>query len=628
MRLLKASSIDDPSGPSMIEPPADQIPRYAILSHTWGSDEILFAHVQAWNPTFATKESFIKVRFTCLQAIADDLEYVWIDSCCINKASSAELSEAINSMYQWYQAAEVCYTYLADVAAAANIVEPDSEFAKSRWFTRGWTLQELLAPADLIFYSKEWSVVGQKTALSRAISHITGISEEILTGAKPVESASVAKRMSWASHRKTTRREDVAYCLMGLFGVNMPMLYGEGDKAFLRLQEEIMKLSDDQSLFAWVDQEASTDSYHGLLAKSPLNFAHSNAMLPYEDWEPRPPYNMTSRGLCIDLPVTRREDGLYVAALDCPVPPDYEDSSFLAIYLKKMSRGVGPQFARVNVGKLAKVHERGPHQTIFVRQNFGWWMAEQEGLFPQHVLQLRRGPPKEQYRAMYITLSPEETETPPKAVLSSRGPHAREWLDGRMPLAFKYRKGIGQLSGAILFSRLDDDERVMVLIGSMDGFKVGFQAIELEAGQYPARFPRLGAVIAGEQRNMPFDVLQTMFKPGPVGRDVELEHNRVRVDIESTVRVDTKTTVRAEGETSIAKGAKYLLVDILMEPIHRPTIVTEAFRAVNQGLQVGARLQMQDPTASEFDTKDEVLVDKGDSETKRASKWRRLFPKS
>ncbi|KAI8295496.1 Vegetative incompatibility protein HET-E-1 [Colletotrichum sp. SAR11_240] len=344
MRLIKASSINtEGSLIELVDFTPDKIPRYAILSHTWGSDEVVYADIR--NHTAARKDSFEKIRYSCHQTIADGFEYVWIDSCCIDKSSSAELSEAINSMFDWYDKAEVCYAYLSGVSSTVDTSKTDGDFAGCRWFTRGWTLQELLAPDDLIFFSDDWVKIGEKLTLSRPLSVITGIEEDILKGTKPIESASIAKRMSWASHRITTRPEDVAYCLMGLFGVNMPMLYGEGDKAFLRLQEEIMKQSDDQSLFAWVDLSASTETYHGLLAKSPLNFEYSNSIVPYQDWEPRPPYSMTNRGLRIDLPLTLRGEELFAAALDCPAPPDFEDSSFLAIYLKRISHS-DQQFAR------------------------------------------------------------------------------------------------------------------------------------------------------------------------------------------------------------------------------------------------------------------------------------------
>ena len=198
-----------------------------------------------------------KIQFSCAQAAKDGYGYIWVDTCCIDKSSSAELSEAINSMYKWYQNAEKCYAYLADVPTGADLWPKQSSFRRSRWFTRGWTLQELIAPSNLIFYSAEWLYLGTRYVLSSLLTEITGVDYTILAGARGIENASIAKKMSWASNRVTTRVEDIAYCLMGLFAVNMPMLYGEGDRAFIRLQEEIIKNSDDQSLFAWIDPIAN-----------------------------------------------------------------------------------------------------------------------------------------------------------------------------------------------------------------------------------------------------------------------------------------------------------------------------------------------------------------------------------
>lgn len=193
--------------------------------------------------------------------------------------------------------------------------------------------------------------------------------------------------MSWAAHRETTRPEDIAYCLMGVFSVKMPMLYGEGaEKAFLRLQEEIMKQSDDHTIFAWVDRDASWLSLRGLLATSPSMFAGCHDILAYQDWAPRQPYSMTNRGLRIELPIIQRGEDEYVAALDCPSPPRYEDTSFLAIFLRRLST-VDEQYARVKVDRLAEVHERGPMQTIYVRQKIA--IPDLGGIFRSHFLQLR-----------------------------------------------------------------------------------------------------------------------------------------------------------------------------------------------------------------------------------------------
>jgi Heterokaryon incompatibility protein (HET) len=224
----------------------DNAPPYAILSHTWHDDEVLFQDLQDI-PLASKKAGFVKIQFCCNQALEDGFEFVWVDTCCIDKTSSAELSEAINSMYRWYRGAHICYAYLKDVSQS----EDHEEFVQSRWFKRVWTLQELLAPRRLFFYSTEWNKIGSSRDLKALLCQATGIDTEYFTG-RDLYMASVAKRMSWAATREATRPEDIAYSLFGIFDVNMPLLYGEGQqKAFLRLQEEIMKSSDDHTLFAW-----------------------------------------------------------------------------------------------------------------------------------------------------------------------------------------------------------------------------------------------------------------------------------------------------------------------------------------------------------------------------------------
>jgi hypothetical protein len=199
--------------------------------------------------------------------------------CCIDKTSSAELSEAINSMYHWYRKADVCFAYLEDVPSAGTEF-PLSSMANSRWFSRGWTLQELVAPQIIEFYASDWKFLGTKEDSCDRLSSITGIHAEALRN-QPVESFSIAQKMSWASRRTTTRPEDIAYSLLGLFNVSMPVLYGEGaKKAFARLQEEIMKDSDDQSLFAWTQSSVEPTTLRGLLADSPADFAFSGTIVP------------------------------------------------------------------------------------------------------------------------------------------------------------------------------------------------------------------------------------------------------------------------------------------------------------------------------------------------------------
>lgn len=157
-------------------------------------------------------------------------------------------------MYRWYQKSDICCIYMADVVK--NPSERESHFRHSRYWTRGWTLQELLAPEQhVVFYDHSWTPIGVLEDLIDIISEITHIPLQVLTHAHSVHNCSVAQRFSWAANRRTTRSEDIAYSLMGLFNVNMPLLYGEGEKAFVRLQEEILKDSSDQTIFCWTEDE-------------------------------------------------------------------------------------------------------------------------------------------------------------------------------------------------------------------------------------------------------------------------------------------------------------------------------------------------------------------------------------
>jgi hypothetical protein len=248
------------------------IPPYAILSHTWGDQECSF---QEFTHGLAKEKSgYIKVIHAIELAKSERQKYIWIDTCTIDKTSSSELSEAINSMYNWYSNSSVCYVYLADVSSQSS--DAIDALRNSRWFTRGWTLQELIAPKNLKFYSMEWNFLYHMEAIRYYIHQITRIPMELLWSQKPpLYSYSVAQRMSWASMRQTTRVEDMAYCLMGIFNTNMPLLYGEGNKAFMRLQEEILKGSSDETIFAWTNIDRKAWSVTGLLATSPKSFANS-----------------------------------------------------------------------------------------------------------------------------------------------------------------------------------------------------------------------------------------------------------------------------------------------------------------------------------------------------------------
>lgn len=291
-----------------------------------------------------------KIRKACEVARAHGYRLIWIDSCCIDKTSSSELSEAINSMYAWYRDAAVCYAHLHGVAAADDPYAEDSPFRSCRWFQRGWTLQELIAPRALVFLSQDWLPFGTKSGLADAVEKATKIDPLVLTHEKELDDFSVASRMSWAAGRTTTRVEDVAYSLLGIFGINMPTLYGEGDRAFIRLQEEIVKRIPDQSIFVWgaVDFDPvpptpppasdpcgpaypdfsltvwpRSGESNPILASSPSLFSSVPTIRPiqHEDFTvrlglrdtPYPAYSFTSLGLHTHLPV--------VPIRDC-IPPE------------------------------------------------------------------------------------------------------------------------------------------------------------------------------------------------------------------------------------------------------------------------------------------------------------------
>jgi hypothetical protein len=284
---------------------------------------------------------FAKIHGCCAQAASDGWKYAWIDSCCIDKSSSAELSEAINSMYRWYQNAEVCYAYLLDVPEDPSDEDPcaaDSFFRRSKWFSRGWTLQELLAPWTVVFFNKNWIEIGTKSSLYDTIVSITGI--------KPLanfEEACVAQKMSWASRRETTRLEDMAYCLMGLFGINMPPLYGEGENAFRRLQLEILNKMDDESLFAWKEERGGVwpwiverSGMGGLLARSPTAFRDSGDVQRLTYGKERPPFSMTNKGLRIELRLIPLKDINFPKG-EGPHPKDVTDAFLAPLNCKRES---------------------------------------------------------------------------------------------------------------------------------------------------------------------------------------------------------------------------------------------------------------------------------------------------
>ena len=284
------------------------------------------------------KVGYVKIRLCADEAKKNKLEYFWVDTCCINKQSSAELSEAINSMYNWYQGAKICYVYLDDVEKT----NWKRTLSKSRWFKRGWTLQELLAPTRVIFYDRLGRRLGSKSALDGRIASITRIPTTALTLGRFTE-YSVAQKMSWSARRVTSRAEDGAYCLLGLFGVNMPLLYGEGQRAFFRLQEEIIKYNDDHSIFAWSMQETK---FSGLLAPSPTHFSRCHSVVSRGSLNGRRPFAMTNRGLSISLEITPWAANTYLAYMDCTDQIVDQDPAAMGIFLRRLSHD--DQYTRVN----------------------------------------------------------------------------------------------------------------------------------------------------------------------------------------------------------------------------------------------------------------------------------------
>jgi hypothetical protein len=230
---------------------SNNTPSYAILSHRWESLDQELTFEDMINGKGTSKAGYRKIQFCGEQAKKDSLQYFWVDSCCINKSSSAELSEAINSMFRWYQNAIKCYVYLSDVSIENHSRSSDSSqlpwkqtFGSSQWFTRGWTLQELLAPVSVEFFSQEGILLGSKRSLELQIQQITGIPIQALRG-DSLSQISIEKRLSWIVNRETTVEEDIIYSLFGIFDVHMPLIYGEGAiKALRRLGEEIEKSSN------------------------------------------------------------------------------------------------------------------------------------------------------------------------------------------------------------------------------------------------------------------------------------------------------------------------------------------------------------------------------------------------
>ena len=293
----------DASSRRLVNFVGDATEPYAILSHTWEKDEVSFLDIQDLD--LAQKRyGYRKLDFACRQALDDGFAYVWIDTCCINKDSTSELSEAINSMYRWYYNASTCYAFIQDA-----ILENDKYVLKKcRWFTRGWTLQETIAPPSLVLYNNDWELIGTRTEMSAELSRITGVEDQLLKNRDNLHHYCTAQRLAWASRRRTTRIEDQAYCLLGLLNINMPLLYGEGPKAFHRLQQEVLANADrDFSVLTWEPYHPR----HISMILAPDIYCFRNAAKTQV--RPGPPQawsaSWSANGLRAHLPVLRAADG-------------------------------------------------------------------------------------------------------------------------------------------------------------------------------------------------------------------------------------------------------------------------------------------------------------------------------
>ncbi|KAH6664080.1 HET domain protein [Halenospora varia] len=384
MRLINTSTMQ------LEEFMGNTMPKYAILSHTWLDDEVSLQDYA--NMEKASKQKgFAKIKLTCDQAQKTGIQYAWVDTCCIDKTSSAELTEAINSMYQWYEYSAVCYVYLPDLSPEdlVDAKESCSRFAKSRWFTRGWTLQELIAPKVVEFYDSTWNFRGTKADLCEAISIVTAIDEEVLRDSSLLYNIPVARRMSWAARRQTTRLEDIAYSLLGIFDVNMPMLYGEGEKAFIRLQAEIAKEMNDLTLFAWKSNESTPQDYRGILARSPAEFADAGSVIPVTDHRFADEFTLTNKGLRITAELAQGSRDNYVLSLNCY--PRGAPEQKIGIYLKHYGASV---YARDNPAELAvqREFERAMDaKVIYITKNIIRTTLASTGQVQRHAIHLRHG---------------------------------------------------------------------------------------------------------------------------------------------------------------------------------------------------------------------------------------------
>ncbi|KAK4499335.1 hypothetical protein PRZ48_009848 [Zasmidium cellare] len=342
---------------------------YAILSHRWAvnSDhEIRFEEIGTGYARY--KPGFSKVEGAARKAREYGFDWIWIDTCCIDKRNNNELAEAINSMFRWYRDAACCFAYLQDVGPGSNKTLCDSE-----WFTRGWTLQELIAPKAMEFFDCEWTHLGSKTQLASDISQRTGIHIDVLLDSKnsedsknskdcndsmdhekpmnrKIDNYSIAQKMTWIAGRQTSKDEDMAYCLLGIFDINMAPIYGEQKKALIRLQEELIRTSDDHTIFAWSMDPSAETKLSGLLALSHEHFKHCSGLRLLNRREGRMPFSITNRGLSIELEITPWTMDTYLAFIDCEQPmkiKGFMRDISAGVFLRRLKQN--DQYARIDL---------------------------------------------------------------------------------------------------------------------------------------------------------------------------------------------------------------------------------------------------------------------------------------
>jgi hypothetical protein len=315
--------------------------KYAILSHTWRDEEVTYKDFQS--PSREQLRGWTKIVNSTRLAKRQGWEWIWIDTCCIDKSDMSELSEAINSMFRWYRDASICYAYLEDVSISrSNHLTGkrqkhrigNGRFVNSRWFMRGWTLQELVAPSYVLFIDKEWREIGSRDVLSDPIETATGISAVYQQN---INSACIATKFSWTRGRFTTREEDKAYSLLGIFGIHMPLIYGEGaNAAFRRLQLEIMRASDDESIFAWYT-ERYQPARKSLLADRPGCFRNDISLFTSSISDPRSGFTISNAGLTMMATLFKTPQSILVPLKCCRGPPS--DTTRLVLNLDLVRDG-------------------------------------------------------------------------------------------------------------------------------------------------------------------------------------------------------------------------------------------------------------------------------------------------